>query len=553
MAAFFVAMIWVVHPVHSAAVDYISGRADSLAFLFASAGWLLFLRAQRATGPVARGSIYFLAAISGMFALLSREIALVWIGLFIGHLLLVEKRGRVGTRIWTVACCCLLIVVYMGLRHLPERRSTPQPSSGWSAPVRAVLMARALGDYGRLMIFPSNLHMERTVLNSAAFHSEKARRDLIELEYLSIAGLFVMSAFILLAFWRGHGRRLRIFGAAWFLLGYLPISNLVELNATVAEHWLYLPSVGFLIFLAGCALGFPMRYRRAALAFAFVAAFGLSVRSVVRSSDWENEETFYKRTLTSGGTSTRVAVNLALAYVHHGDYAAAEKMLRRVLEMAPDYPIARNNLGDVLLREGKTAEAEAVFASSSKVAAQTRYPRTWIAALNLAHLRHSAKDDKGALEVLESSRLEYPDVWEIISLESELLRQTQGPDAALRLVEDFTRKNWWHYGASLALGRVYAEKGDIERADSALSHASWLDVHETDALNLIVHIRMRQNRFEDARRAQRRAVSRQPDEPRQYVLLSTILDKMGRGDEARAAIAESVRLRALAQPPLAVN
>src|SRR6266404_3041095 len=42
--AFMVALLWIVHPVHSAAVDYISGRADSLAFFFAAAGWLLSRR-----------------------------------------------------------------------------------------------------------------------------------------------------------------------------------------------------------------------------------------------------------------------------------------------------------------------------------------------------------------------------------------------------------------------------------------------------------------------------------------------------------------------------
>src|SRR5713226_9617855 len=71
VAAFFVALIWAVHPVQSAAVDYISGRADSLAFLFASAGWLLFLRAQRTTSPLIRRWLYFLAAVSGLLALFS--------------------------------------------------------------------------------------------------------------------------------------------------------------------------------------------------------------------------------------------------------------------------------------------------------------------------------------------------------------------------------------------------------------------------------------------------------------------------------------------------
>jgi len=56
-------------------------------------------------------------------------------------------------------------------------------------------------------------------------------------------------------------------------------------------------------------------------------------------------------------------------------------------------------------------------------------------------------------------------------------------------------------------------------------------------------IRFRENRFDDAYQTQRQAVARQPNEPRQYVLLSNILDKMGRSDEARAALAQVSRLR----------
>ena len=76
LGAFFVALLWIVHPVHSAAVDYISGRADSLAFFFACAGWLLFIRARKSTRLVAQTALYALAALSGLLALCSREIAL---------------------------------------------------------------------------------------------------------------------------------------------------------------------------------------------------------------------------------------------------------------------------------------------------------------------------------------------------------------------------------------------------------------------------------------------------------------------------------------------
>ena len=83
-AAFLIALLWTVHPVHSAAIDYISGRADSLAFLFASAGWLLFLRANRAANRIGRVLIYILAAGLGLLALCSREIAIIWVVIFVG-------------------------------------------------------------------------------------------------------------------------------------------------------------------------------------------------------------------------------------------------------------------------------------------------------------------------------------------------------------------------------------------------------------------------------------------------------------------------------------
>ena len=105
----------------------------------------------------------------------------------------------------------------------------------------------------------------------------------------------------------------------------------------------------------------------------------------------------------------------------------------------------------------------------------------------------------------------------------------------------------------MALGRVLAQKGDSAGAEAALSQASWLDVHETDALNLLAFIRVQQNRLEDACRTQRRAVARQPDQPRQYLLLSDILEKMGRNDEAHAVLAEVSRLKTLADSQKAAN
>jgi tetratricopeptide (TPR) repeat protein len=184
-----------------------------------------------------------------------------------------------------------------------------------------------------------------------------------------------------------------------------------------------------------------------------------------------------------------------------------------------------------------------------KLAAQTRrdYPRTWLAALSLAQLKHEATNDESALKILKDARTAYPRVWELISFESELRRVTQGPEAAISIIEEFVRANWWHHGATLALGHLYAQKNDADRAEAQLRLASRLDVHDAESLRLIALIRLNQKRFEEAAKIQRSAIARQPDQPSQYVLLSNILERMGRTDEARAALAEVSRLRTIAQ------
>src|SRR2546421_493441 len=96
-------------PVLSAAVDYISGRADSLAFFFACGSWLLYLRGRDAKRPAVRGLVFLLAALSLLLALCSRESASLWVAMFLGHLFVFEKTTTRRTK-FTALIACLLIV-----------------------------------------------------------------------------------------------------------------------------------------------------------------------------------------------------------------------------------------------------------------------------------------------------------------------------------------------------------------------------------------------------------------------------------------------------------
>ena len=555
-AAFFVALLWMVHPVHSAAVDYISGRADSLAFFFACGAWLLYLRASRVRSLSWRFTLHTIAAVSALLALCSRETACIWMLLFLVHLVAFDTVSTRRAKCVVLAVCLCLIGVYAGLRQLPARAHNPVvASSAASMPARGALMLRALGDYSRLMLLPSNLHVERTVETSGVTAAGPDWRSVIAKEYLSILGVLAAAALLYGAVRTGKARPIRIFGAAWFILAFLPISNLFQLNATVAEHWLYLPSVGFLLFVVGCSLELPARYRTLLVAAGCVALLGLSARSFMRSGDWLNPETFYRHALGAGAAKTRMALNLGQIYAQRKDYARAEPLLRKVVATNPGYTMAQNALGHLLLSQGKREEAQKVFAVATRLAAQTGpdQQRTWMTALNTASMYCKDGEFAAALAILQKARVDFPGTWPLIKLESGILQILERNEDALAIVQEFARANWWHAPAAITLGRIHLEAGRFGEAAAQLRQASRLDVHDAESLNLLALVDVRQDRLQDACATQRRAISRQPDQPRQYLMLADILGKMGRAEEAKAALAQVTRLQAAAHGEPIVN
>ncbi len=554
-AAFLIALLWVVHPVHSAAVDYISGRADSLACVFACGAWLLYLRGRRVNSLFARSAAYCGAASLTLLALGSRESACMWVLLFLLHLFSLERDVRLRAKFAVLGVVLVTVGTYAALRHLPTEHTAVMSDGGSPAVTRVVLMLRALGDYARLMVWPSVLHMERSVEAPGAAFGNAGWRQSIGVEYLSVLGLLVAIGLAYGSWRAGRARSIRAFGAAWFVVSFLPISNLLDLNATVAEHWLYLPSVGLLIFVTGCVMELPLRVRKSAIVVACLATAALTARSFVRSADWLSPETFYRRALATGAAKPRIALNLGVALANKGDYKSAEPLLRRVVKAYPDYPMAVNALAHVLYREGRKEEGNRYFAIASDIAERTRneYPRTWVAALNVAHMHVREKDLAGAIAIADKARQEYPGTWDLISFESEAVRKLNGPAAALPMVQEFAQANWWHARAAIALGKLYSELGRYSEAEAEFRHAARLDVHGVEGLNLIAQLDIQQNRLDAALTIQRRAVARQPDGPRQHLLLSDILSRMGRTADARAALVHVTQLQAIAQSDTILN
>ena len=195
---------------------------------------------------------------------------------------------------------------------------------------RALETLQAFALYLKLILLPTGLHMERTLLDTPSW----------------VAGL---GAAMLLAILGAIGyalktRRYRLaLGASWFLVTWLPISGLFPLNAPMAEHWLYIPLAGGLWAVAETLWSEKrsVLVTRAAVAACVLWCATLLAQTVERNADWHDNESLYLATLDENPDSRRVRYNLAVTYEDLLDNPyGARRHYEKVIEAFEEYKSA---------------------------------------------------------------------------------------------------------------------------------------------------------------------------------------------------------------------
>ena len=184
-------------------------------------------------------------------------------------------------------------------------------------------------------------------------------------ELQTLLGLLLIAA-VVFALWRSRRHPAIFLPLVLAVVCYLPISGLITLNATVAEHWLYLPSA-FLFLAATAALESSgwlaaKNFRsRMALALLTIWLLFLPLRTFLRTFDWKDQRTFLTRTIADGGDSVRMLINLGGLELNEGHLDAARQVLDRALAKEPENPLALLNLAAVTIKQGDFPAARALL------------------------------------------------------------------------------------------------------------------------------------------------------------------------------------------------
>ena len=215
---------------------------------------------------------------------------------------------------------------------------------------RVLVIFDSLGKYFIKLVYPADLHMQYALILPGP------------VDISVILGIFLTLVMAWGAIAARKTERIVTFAIAWFFITYLPVSNVFPLNATFAEHWFYVPSMGIFM-IAGWFLGklcAGNKILKWSLSLFFVIVLGVfSYLTILQNNYWKDAEKFYKRTLeyARGAGRARIYFSLSIVYFEKGLTDEGIWALERAIKDKPDYVDARNNLATAFIMKGEYDKA----------------------------------------------------------------------------------------------------------------------------------------------------------------------------------------------------
>ncbi len=510
--AFAVAIFWLLHPVHSAIVAYVSGRADSLALAGMLGAWLCWEKAIDAQTKTKRCAGLFLAALLALTGCCSKEISMAGLGLFLFYLWLLRTDLSGEPKVKTTLGVIAVFSSYLLLRQLPAPNIAPSGADLVSWPQKMELFFRAIGDYARLFLYPGKLFMERQVSIPTGLFTDPVKNDPL-FPYLGWVGAATLAILCVSLFWKGEGNRLRMLGVLWFFIMILPVSNFFPLNATVAEHWLYIPSIGLCLWLVGCWMDGGRILQRIGIVIFPIFLVMLASRTYERAKDWQNPVTFYHANIINGGDSVRIRMNLAAEYQKIGRLPEAERIYQSIICVLPNFPLAKIALSRNLKLQKRTIKSGAEENQSG-----------WQGTTERVAMIDQLTQSEKISEALKMARQSYelnPNSWPIAKALSKIYIEQKQPHVSLELLRGFVARNWWHAESQNQLGELYVSLGQPQEAIATYLLASRLDIRNAEPLNQAALLLAQNGKYSQAIILQKTAIHRN-DTPRQREILSII-------------------------------
>lgn len=601
------ALLWVVHPLTTAAVTYVIQRSEVFMGLCYLLVLYCLLRGGESEGKRRINGWYVLAVVACWAGVASKEVmvtapvtAVVFDRVFLAASWREIFRKRWGLYLGLFSSWVLLALLMSSAPKLFETVGFTQRQVG--AADYAMNEPAVILHYLRLVFWPSDLAIDYQWLAVGIAQNVLP---------IAIVALLVILSFALLLtrpvgpfsspwlVWLGGGK-IGFVGAAFFLI-LAPTSSIVPIADLAFEQRMYLPLavVLTLVVVAMTRLVQHLEVARpwaptAAGLLVLLAVATLAGRTLHRNADYHSELALWESTVAARPENARAHDQLGAALlrigqpvpaVHHaklavalapefavghnnlgraldalharGFHPEAAGYYRRAIEIWPGFSDAHNNLANALLQEGKLQDALDHYQLALRAAPRSAKINYHLAVTQakLGDLPQAIRHFQQALELaaadpLNNALLFVPlhiDFGETLALAGDLPRAKNNFEMVLERQPDSV-------AAHAALGKVLLAQGNMAEAATHLERAVQLAPERLETRLALAQLYLAQGKPEMAAAEYERVLKVNPAHPDALYFLGLYAEDQGDGPKAKELLRTAVLARAAwAEPALALG
>lgn len=343
------AILFIMHPIHTEAINYIHARSSVLATFFILLSWFLFIKYNMSAKK--RFMYYLGSLLSFVAAVLTKEIGFMLPFVLVLYDFYFVSQGKINdfkSRLLKQhSLFMILLAGYLFLRFFIVKNIEAPGGSNMTLQY-LLTQLRVIMHYILLILYPINLSVERYVAMSYSIFQPH-----VIIPALGILLLF----FTAIKLYRRS--KLISFSILWFFLALAPVSSIIPMIIIMNSHRLYFPGVGVAIISAVllCGLYNIGKQSKNSVFFRkmFTVLFGLilvfySMRILKRNGDWKDEYSLWSKNIKVSPASFRSHNNLGSYYDRKGENEKAMREYEECLRLNPTSEAVFNNLGIVYYR-----------------------------------------------------------------------------------------------------------------------------------------------------------------------------------------------------------
>lgn len=356
LAALLGTIIFAVHPIHTEAVSWVSGRTDSFVTLFFFAAFLYYLKYTNFDNTSKQTEPKYLtfSLIFYGLGLLTKEMMITLPAVIILFDFIYRQQSfkqvlqNFKTYSYFIALTIVYVIVrYFALSGVPDRLNYMYFINDNFTTIAAT-MVKTVPLYFKLIFVPTPLlyHYNGFLSDAQSFF------ELNVLLSIAFVLVLIIGAFILYKKFPEIS-----FCVTFFIITLLPVMNIIPTMNLMAERFLYLSSFCVSILAAYLIAKYITNQNKTAFIVTVLIICGVYFYlTYQRNIDWKNNDTLY--TTAEGMDGSVLLVNSGNIYANKKQYDEAEKRYRRAIEVRDNSVLAHHNLGLIYLLRNQLDSAE---------------------------------------------------------------------------------------------------------------------------------------------------------------------------------------------------